>query len=128
MGYEIDIYGDFRAHIESDEPDFSFGPYHREDFKIVWPPGYWEEYDQLRVEAGRLSGDPHVRIIVKLNSTYQVRSGTAGRYVYGPETSDRLEAWASFINSISTSKQVGVLKAMTNRAVMLNMMRKVRRA
>lgn len=125
MGYEIDIYGDYKTYIES---DFDQRPVARgqDDFQIRWPLGYWEEYARLQAEAWRLSGDPNACIVILLNGKFQVRvkadmfvHSPVVKYVLGPEGSDRLEAWALFVDSISTSP-VSELKNLANKALKIN--------
>lgn len=125
--HDTDIYGDYYPPNRQPEYEPSFV---NEEFRIVWPPGYWEEYERLQAEARRLSRDPHACLVMKLNGKFQVRTtglvmqdrGHLLKYVFGPEEEGRLEAWAAFIDSITT-KPTKALKELAGKALKINMNR-----
>ncbi len=134
MGREYDIFGDnmdYGYPINRDEPVERPG---RDEFKIEWPPGYWEEYVRLQAEARVLTRDPSASLVMLLNGRFRVRTtgvvaqprGYMFEYVYGPEMEERLAAWAAFIDSITT-KPVKALKELAGKSLKINMS-KVRRA
>ena len=130
MGRERDIYGDDYYDQPHRWPDSDSPAFAREEFRIQWPPGYWEEYARMRDEARRLANDPSACLIMKLNGRFQVRTiglviqdrGYEFKYSFGPEMDGRLEAWAAFIDSIST-KPVRELKALAGKTLKINMSR-----
>lgn len=127
---ETDIYGDYQDYGYPIDRDAPVERFNREDFNIVWPPGYWEEYEKLRDEARRLARDDRACLVMKMNGKFQVRTtGCVAQqqmhtlvYVCGPEMPDRLEAWAAFIDSIST-KPTKALFALAGKALKINMNR-----
>lgn len=123
-----DIYGDYYGDYL--EMPFKASPGGSDDFRIEWPPGYWEEYERLQTEARRASGDHHACLVMKANGKFQVRTtglvvqdrGYMLKYVYGPEEDGRLEAWAAFIDSITT-KPTKALKELAGKKLKINMSR-----
>lgn len=73
-------------------------------YKIEWPPGYWEEYDQLRKDALRVSSALLIHMVMGITGKYRVYalmpkgSADAGP-MWGPEGHDRLAAWKAFIET-----------------------------
>jgi len=73
-----------------------------DDAKIVWPDGYWNEYELLRHDAKVASRASDVAIVIGSAGKwgthgYYVRAFTGIGEVVGPVANDRLEAWRLFI-------------------------------
>ncbi len=102
--YDLDaIYGDPRLGHWNDSYAGSNNIEIDENYKMTWPDGYWERYEELRQTALRVSKAISVHMVMRLDGRYHVyalmSSGAnlAGP-VYGKVATDRHAAWENFIN------------------------------
>lgn len=129
MGHEYDIYGN-----HDDYDDFPSNrhpePQVRDEFKISWPVGYWEEYDRLKAEARQHARDQAACLVMCMNNKFRVRTtglvvqdrGYELKYSYGPEMDERLAAWAAFIDSVTT-RPTQALKELAGKKLKINLNR-----
>lgn len=65
---------------------------------MVWPAGYWTEYEALRQRAREVCSDPRANMVVLQNGDFEVRyKSEKGEEISGPRGSDRLSALTQFI-------------------------------
>lgn len=77
-----------------------------ESYRMKWPPGYWERYDELRETALRVSKALSAHVVMRLDGRYHVYAlMSAGANLagptYGPVATDRHEAWENFIKKFT---------------------------
>lgn len=71
-------------------------------YEMVWPDGYWTNYEQLKSKAQDISRAISLNVVVGKNRKYYVyallsMSTGRGGTLRGPEADDRIGAWDAFI-------------------------------
>lgn len=105
------IYGDSNLGDHGWGGDFEYDV--DPNFKMKWPDGYWERYDELKREAQTFSQAIALHMVVCLNGNYRVYAlmpvglGKSGPR-FGPEARDRHAAWQAFLDTFMRIESVQI--------------------